>query len=69
MSTTLTPARTAELRAPVDYSVTGLGEQDFYLFNEGSHFRLYEKLAAGNRVQAVMSAVHRGLIPQGRATS
>src|SRR5947209_2620186 len=46
MSTTLTPARTVEPKAHVDYSVTGLGEQDFYLFNEGSHYRLYEKLGA-----------------------
>jgi 1,4-alpha-glucan branching enzyme len=31
---------------PVRYDVTLLTDQDLYLFNEGSHFRLYEKLGA-----------------------
>jgi 1,4-alpha-glucan branching enzyme len=30
----------------VRYDVTRLSEQDLYLFNEGSHFHLYEKLGA-----------------------
>jgi 1,4-alpha-glucan branching enzyme len=30
----------------VDHGTTALGEQDFFLFNEGSHFRLYNKLGA-----------------------
>jgi 1,4-alpha-glucan branching enzyme len=30
----------------VDYEVSLLSEDDIYLFNEGSHFRLYEKLGA-----------------------
>jgi len=29
---------------PADKAV--LGEKDFYLFNEGSHYRIYEKLGA-----------------------
>jgi len=31
---------------PVSYDVTLLTEDDLYLFNEGNHFRLYEKLGA-----------------------
>jgi 1,4-alpha-glucan branching enzyme len=31
---------------PVRYDVTLLTDQDLYLFNEGSHFHLYEKLGA-----------------------
>ena len=31
---------------PVDYSVSRLTEHDIYLFKEGNHFRLYEKLGA-----------------------
>ncbi len=33
-------------RPPVLFEVTLLSDQDLYLFNEGSHFRLYEKLGA-----------------------
>jgi len=33
-------------RQPVSHEVSLLTEQDLYLFNEGSHFRLYEKLGA-----------------------
>ena len=33
-------------KPPVLYEVTLLTEDDIYLFNEGSHFRLYEKLGA-----------------------
>ena len=32
--------------APVRYDVSLLSENDAYLFNEGSHYRLYEKLGA-----------------------
>lgn len=38
------PARTGV--APVAADVTLLSDDDLYLFNEGSHFRLYEKLGA-----------------------
>ncbi|MCJ7593881.1 MAG: hypothetical protein MUO52_03800, partial [Desulfobacterales bacterium] len=31
---------------PVLYDISLLTEDDLYLFNEGSHFRLYEKLGA-----------------------
>ncbi len=39
-------ARTKSLRDPVRYDVSLLTEDDVYLFNEGSHFGLYEKLGA-----------------------
>jgi 1,4-alpha-glucan branching enzyme len=32
--------------APVNYDISLLTDDDLYLFNEGSHFRLYEKLGA-----------------------
>ena len=42
-----------------DFSL--LSQDDIYLFNEGSHFRLYEKLGAhpvdDNRLQGVYFAV------------
>jgi len=31
---------------PVRYDVSLLSDEDLYLFNEGSHHRLYEKLGA-----------------------
>ncbi len=31
---------------PVSYDVSLLTEQDLYLFNEGTHYRLYEKMGA-----------------------
>jgi len=34
------------MKHPVSYDVTLLTEDDLYLFNEGNHFRLYEKLGA-----------------------
>ncbi len=34
------------IREPVFYDITRLTDDDVYLFNEGSHFRLYEKLGA-----------------------
>ncbi len=42
-------ARTPKAKArtlPVRYDVTLLGDDDLYLFNEGSHLRLYDKLGA-----------------------
>ncbi len=36
----------AMVEPPIALNVTLLSEQDLYLFNEGSHFRLYEKLGA-----------------------
>jgi len=33
-------------RGPVLYEIKHLADDDLYLFNEGSHFRLYEKLGA-----------------------
>ena len=32
--------------SPVRYDVSLLTAEDFYLFNEGSHYRIYEKLGA-----------------------
>jgi len=40
-------------------SITG---HDQYLFREGTHSRLYEKLGATNRATALMSAVRLGLV-------
>jgi 1,4-alpha-glucan branching enzyme len=39
-------AKQAEQVQTVSYNVTLLSDDDIYLFNEGSHFRLYEKLGA-----------------------
>ena len=36
----------SEGKQPVNYDVTRLTDDDLYLFNEGSHYRLYEKLGA-----------------------
>src|SRR5262249_50780645 len=33
-------------RGPVRYDASLLGDQDFYLFNEGNHVRLFDKLGA-----------------------
>ena len=38
------PASTLPTAFPADRAI--LGEQDLYLFNEGSHYRLYEKMGA-----------------------
>src|SRR5580693_3023099 len=32
--------------SPVRYDVSLLTAEDFYLFNEGSHYRIYEKMGA-----------------------
>lgn len=34
------------VKATVDYSTSLITDDDTFLFNEGSHFRLYEKLEA-----------------------
>jgi 1,4-alpha-glucan branching enzyme len=39
-------AKTVNPPEPVRYDVSLLTEDDLYMFNEGSHFRLYEKLGA-----------------------
>lgn len=36
--------------SPVRYDVSVLTDDDVYLFNEGSHFRLYERLGAHTRI-------------------
>jgi 1,4-alpha-glucan branching enzyme len=45
----------------VVYGVSLLTEQDLYLFNEGSHYRLYDKLGAhpmnANGVDGIFFAV------------
>jgi 1,4-alpha-glucan branching enzyme len=38
--------RDLTMRSPVRYDVSLLTNDDLYLFNEGSHYRLYEKLGA-----------------------
>ncbi len=40
------PATDNSVRDAVDSSISPLSEDDIYLFNEGSHFRLYDKLGA-----------------------
>jgi 1,4-alpha-glucan branching enzyme len=37
---------TKKVKEPVLYEIKRLTDRDLYLFNEGSHFRLYEKLGA-----------------------
>src|ERR1700678_4460441 len=39
------PPPTQEL-SPVRYDVSLLTAEDFYLFNEGSHYRIYDKMGA-----------------------
>jgi len=39
-------AREEKPREPVRYDVGLLTDDDLYLFNQGSHFRLYDKLGA-----------------------
>ena len=34
------------ITAPARHDVSLLSDQDLYLFNEGSHYRLYEKMGA-----------------------
>ena len=42
----ITPESTREITNPVRYDVSLLSVDDLYLFNEGSHYRLYDKLGA-----------------------
>src|SRR3982751_3604596 len=44
MTTTATPPRTQSAAKPAVESL--LGDHDLYLFNEGTHSKLYEKLGA-----------------------
>jgi len=50
--------RTAAVAAAVRHDVSPLGEQDIYLFNEGSHLRLYEKLGSHAGVVDGVAGVH-----------
>ncbi|MDP2931839.1 MAG: 1,4-alpha-glucan branching protein GlgB [Chloroflexota bacterium] len=43
---TAPPVETKTPAQPVRYDITLLTDDDIYLFNEGSHFRLYEKMGA-----------------------
>jgi len=40
------PISAKKVKEPVLYEINHLTDDDLYLFNEGSHFRLYEKLGA-----------------------
>ena len=40
------PLSAKKVKEPVLYEINRLTDDDLYLFNEGSHFRLYEKLGA-----------------------
>ncbi|MGA2355474.1 MAG: 1,4-alpha-glucan branching protein GlgB [Terriglobales bacterium] len=42
----MTPNSTTQETSPVRYDVSLLTAEDFYLFNEGSHYRIYEKMGA-----------------------
>jgi 1,4-alpha-glucan branching enzyme len=42
----MTPQPPTQEAAPVRYDVSLLTAEDFYLFNEGSHYRIYEKMGA-----------------------
>src|SRR5580700_10263976 len=42
----MTPTSQTQEKSPVRYDVTLLTAEDFYLFNEGSHYRIYEKMGA-----------------------
>ncbi len=42
----MTPKPPPQELSPVRYDVSLLGADDFYLFNEGSHYRIYEKMGA-----------------------
>ena len=38
--------KTSNGKFPIRYDATRLTEEDIFLFNEGTHFQLYEKLGA-----------------------
>ena len=42
----MTPKPPTQDVSPVRYDVSLLTAEDFYLFNEGSHYRIYEKMGA-----------------------
>src|SRR5208282_4348396 len=45
-SKTMTPNSPTQELSPVRYDVSLLTSEDFHLFNEGSHYRVYEKMGA-----------------------
>ena len=56
--------------APVIYDFTLLTDDDLYLFNEGSHFRLYERLGAHPAVHGGSAGIHFAVwAPNGRHVS
>ena len=61
---------TTTQESPVRYDVSLLTAEDFYLFNEGSHYRIYDKMGA----HAVESKGTQGTVfsvwaPNARAVS
>ena len=42
----MTTKMTSEHPSPVHFDVSLLTPEDFYLFNEGSHYRIYDKMGA-----------------------
>ncbi len=42
----MTPTSPAQELSPVRYNVSLLTPDDYYLFNQGSHYRIYEKMGA-----------------------
>ncbi len=53
----LSPGET-QVNQPVRYDLTTLSDDDLYLFNEGSHYRLYEKLGAHPIEADGVSGIH-----------
>jgi 1,4-alpha-glucan branching enzyme len=49
---------TTDGQGSVFYDVSSLTEDDLYLFNEGSHFHLYEKLGAHLKVREGVAGTH-----------
>jgi len=57
----LNAARTSTMSSPatgaIEHETTGLGDHDYYLFNEGTHRQLHDRLGAHARVDGVRFAV------------
>jgi 1,4-alpha-glucan branching enzyme len=65
----VTPAA-APARPPVNWVFTLLGDQDLHFFNEGSHYRLYQKLGAHPAVVDGEAGTHFGVwAPNARRVS
>jgi 1,4-alpha-glucan branching enzyme len=63
-------SRTTGGNAPVRHDVSPLGDQDIYLFNEGSHLRLHDKLGAHPGVVDGVAGVHFAVwAPNARAVA